>query len=106
METTNTPKELGMRILHEFYCSRNKRPGDCHTIGTFLDSDGWSSEDLSNGLTYCVEKGWLEKVNDSWILTEEGFEVSRLEDERGGQTNIDWRKRNGKSTERSSICLK
>jgi hypothetical protein len=79
-----TPKELGMRILHEFYIPYNKRPGECHVIGTFVNTDGWNSQELSNGLNYCVEKGWLEKVHDSWILTEEGFRVTNLEGESCG----------------------
>jgi hypothetical protein len=81
-----TPKKLGMRILNEFYIRHNRCPGEWHATGTFLHTDGWNSNDLSNGLNYCVEKGWLEKVHNSWILTEEGFRVSRLEREKLGES--------------------
>ena len=87
MATKYTTKELGIRILHEFYVRHDKCPGECHAIGTFVNTRGWSSDDLSNGLNYCVEKGWLEKVQDSFILTEKGFRVANLEGIRFGLTN-------------------
>ena len=80
-----TPRGLGMRVLHEFYV-RNRCPGECHAIGTFINTPGWNSNDLETGLNYCVERGWLDQVNDSWFLTEEGFRVATLEGERCGDS--------------------
>ncbi|MGP8283348.1 MAG: hypothetical protein ACLQT6_11625 [Desulfomonilaceae bacterium] len=33
-----TPTGLGMRVLHEFYVRHNKCPGECHAIGTYINS--------------------------------------------------------------------
>ena len=85
MATIYTPKELGMRVLHEFYV-RHKCPGEYHAIGTFINTEEWNGEDLENGLNYSVEKGWLDKVNDSWFLTEEGFRIANLEGKRCGES--------------------
>ncbi len=73
-----TPEELAMRIIH-FYIHNNKRPGEGYDEGTLmnLQTQGWRNDDLNNGLSYCLEKGWLEKNEKGvWLLTDEGFRVA------------------------------
>lgn len=69
MATIPTPEECAMRILLELYYKNDKRSGDGYNKGYFMGliGKGWRNDDLNNGLTLCIEKGWLEENKKRFI---------------------------------------
>ena len=73
-----TRRKLAMRILREFYVRFNRCPAEGYDEENLMNlhTQGWTKDDLETGLNYCLEKGWLAKNNDLWLLTEEGSAVA------------------------------
>ncbi len=72
-----TPEGCGRRLL-EVYSERKIRPGemiqDNYLQSHFVDTESKRADDLSKGLNWCCESGFLEqRQRGMWHLTEAGF---------------------------------
>jgi hypothetical protein len=75
MAKVPTPKESANLILQRFKIS-HLRAGDMLLTGPLLmafQQEGFTSEDLQNGLDYASERNWIEIDNTTVFLTDQGF---------------------------------
>jgi hypothetical protein len=75
MAKVPTPKESANLILQRFKIN-HLRAGDMVLTGPLLmafQQEGFTSEDLQNGLDYAQKLNWIEIDNTTVFLTDEGF---------------------------------
>lgn len=75
MAKVPTPKESANLILQRFKIN-HRRAGDMLLTGPLLmvfQQEGFTTEDLQNGLDYASERNWIEIDNTTVFLTDQGF---------------------------------